>query len=105
MALVFEAAGEDPGESALIEASRRGDTRAFDALMRRYEDRIFRRAQSVCARLPEEAARRLKLSVPAVKSRLHRGRAMLKKALDSFVRGAASEAAAPRHRALRRPRG
>lgn len=45
----------DPAEAALIEASLQGDTRAFDKLIRRYEDRLYRRAKSVCARLPAEA--------------------------------------------------
>lgn len=44
-----------PSEAELIAASRRGDTRAFGQLIRRYEDRIFRLAHSVCAGLPAEA--------------------------------------------------
>ncbi|MBI5210512.1 MAG: sigma-70 family RNA polymerase sigma factor [Elusimicrobia bacterium] len=42
-------------ETALIEASKRGDTKAFDKLIRRYEDRIYRLAHSVCAGIPSEA--------------------------------------------------
>ncbi|MFH1725004.1 MAG: sigma-70 family RNA polymerase sigma factor [Elusimicrobiota bacterium] len=42
-------------EAALIAASKGGDVSAFDALIRRYEDKIFRLAHSVCAGLPSEA--------------------------------------------------
>ncbi|MBI5623281.1 MAG: sigma-70 family RNA polymerase sigma factor [Elusimicrobia bacterium] len=43
------------GEAALIAASKRGDSKAFDQLIRRYEDKIFRLAHSVCAGMPSEA--------------------------------------------------
>lgn len=42
-------------ERRLIERSRRGDAEAFGLLVRKYEDRIFRLAKSVCSRLPSEA--------------------------------------------------
>jgi RNA polymerase sigma-70 factor (ECF subfamily) len=45
-----------PEERRLIERSRRGDAEAFGQLVRRYEDRIYRLAKSVCAGLPAEAA-------------------------------------------------
>lgn len=44
-----------PPEKDLIRRSRDGDSRAFAALVSRYEDRIFRLAKSVCAGLPAEA--------------------------------------------------
>ncbi|MBI5881985.1 MAG: sigma-70 family RNA polymerase sigma factor [Elusimicrobia bacterium] len=43
------------GETALISASKKGDTRAFDQLIRRYEDKIYRLSHSVCAGIPAEA--------------------------------------------------
>ncbi|MFA6092572.1 MAG: sigma-70 family RNA polymerase sigma factor [Elusimicrobiota bacterium] len=42
-------------EEELIEASKRGDSEAFGRLVRKYEDRIFRLARSVCAAAPSEA--------------------------------------------------
>lgn len=42
-------------ERDLIEKSRNGDAEAFGRLVRRYEDRIYRLAKSVCAGLPAEA--------------------------------------------------
>lgn len=42
-------------ERALIEKSQRGDAEAFGRLVRRYEDRIYRLAKTVCAGLPAEA--------------------------------------------------
>lgn len=43
------------GERALIEKSRQGDAEAFGRLVRKYEDRIYRLAKSVCVALPAEA--------------------------------------------------
>ncbi|MDE2038412.1 MAG: sigma-70 family RNA polymerase sigma factor [Elusimicrobia bacterium] len=42
-------------ERELIEKSRAGDAEAFGLLMRRYEDRVYRLAKSVCAALPAES--------------------------------------------------
>ncbi|MBI5594651.1 MAG: sigma-70 family RNA polymerase sigma factor [Elusimicrobia bacterium] len=42
-------------ESALISRSREGDPAAFESLVRRYEDRIYRLAKNVCAGAPAEA--------------------------------------------------
>lgn len=42
-------------EAALIQASKKGDTTAFDALIRRYEGKIYRLAHSVCAGIPSDA--------------------------------------------------
>jgi len=42
-------------ENELIEDSRRGDRAAFAELVHRYEDRIYRLAQKVCAQAPSEA--------------------------------------------------
>ncbi|OGS41200.1 MAG: hypothetical protein A2506_00860 [Elusimicrobia bacterium RIFOXYD12_FULL_66_9] len=42
-------------ERSLIDRSRQGDGEAFSLLVRRYEDRIFRLAKSVCSGLPSEA--------------------------------------------------
>lgn len=42
-------------ESELIAQSRAGDRRAFDALMRRYSERLFRLTHKVCAQAPSEA--------------------------------------------------
>jgi len=42
-------------ERDLISRSKSGDVRAFDSLIRRYEDRIFRLARNVCAGMPAEA--------------------------------------------------
>ena len=42
-------------EAALIAKSRAGDAEAFGRLVRRYEDRIYTLARSVCAGLPAEA--------------------------------------------------
>lgn len=42
-------------ERFLIEKARAGDAGAFDKLIRRYEDRIFRLAKNVCSGLPAEA--------------------------------------------------
>lgn len=44
-----------PSELSLIAASKDGDTGAFDQLIRRYEDKIFRLARSVCVGLPADA--------------------------------------------------
>ncbi|MFA6318440.1 MAG: sigma-70 family RNA polymerase sigma factor [Elusimicrobiota bacterium] len=44
-----------PGEAELIAASKKGDTRAFDQLIRRYEEKIYRLSHSVCAGMPSEA--------------------------------------------------
>ncbi|MDD5658269.1 MAG: sigma-70 family RNA polymerase sigma factor, partial [Elusimicrobia bacterium] len=42
-------------ETALIAASKKGDARAFSALVGRYEDKIFNLARKVCAGMPAEA--------------------------------------------------
>ena len=42
-------------EDALISRSREGDPAAFEALVKRYEDRIYRLARNVCAGAPAEA--------------------------------------------------
>jgi RNA polymerase sigma-70 factor (ECF subfamily) len=42
-------------EADLVARSKRGDPEAFGRLIRRYEDRIYRLAHSVCAGLPAEA--------------------------------------------------
>ena len=42
-------------EKSLIQASQRGDTAAFDRLIRKYEGRIYRLSHSVCAGIPAEA--------------------------------------------------
>lgn len=42
-------------ERELIERSKSGDVPAFERLIRRYEDKIFRLSSSVCAGLPAEA--------------------------------------------------
>ena len=43
------------GEAALIARSRSGDHAAFEALVRRYEDRMYRLVRSVCGSAPAEA--------------------------------------------------
>lgn len=43
------------GEAALISKSKAGDSAAFAALVRRYEDRMFRLVRSVCVAAPAEA--------------------------------------------------
>lgn len=42
-------------ETALIARSRSGDAAAFGALVRRYEDRMYRLVRSVCVSAPAEA--------------------------------------------------
>jgi RNA polymerase sigma-70 factor, ECF subfamily len=42
-------------EEKLIHQSQNGDSEAFGQLIRRYEDKIYRLAQSVCAKAPQEA--------------------------------------------------
>jgi RNA polymerase sigma-70 factor (ECF subfamily) len=42
-------------EAALIALSKKGDAKAFSALVSRYEDRIFNLARKVCAGMPAEA--------------------------------------------------
>ena len=50
-----ESVADLPSENSLIAASKSGDTDAFDQLIRRYEDKIFRLAKSVCSGLPSDA--------------------------------------------------
>ncbi|HMU95323.1 MAG TPA: sigma-70 family RNA polymerase sigma factor [Elusimicrobiota bacterium] len=42
-------------ETSLIQKSRSGDRKAFDGLLRLYQDRLVRLAQKVCAQAPAEA--------------------------------------------------
>lgn len=42
-------------EARLIERSRNGDSAAFEALVRRYDERMYRMVKSVCVAAPAEA--------------------------------------------------
>lgn len=42
-------------ENSLIEKARAGDSRAFEALVFKYKDRLYGIASSVCVRMPSEA--------------------------------------------------
>ncbi len=90
------------------EAARKGELRlaVSQALgLLPVEHRLVLTLRDIEGLSAQETARALKLSVAAVKSRLHRGRRMLKDSLDAYLRGRTSAPNARRRRASHTPPG